>query len=274
MRNMGGLKSKMPLTFWTFLIATLAIAGIPGFSGFFSKDEILWKTFASDRIWLWVIGLVTAGITAFYMFRLVYKTFYGEFRGGKNDEHIYESPYVMTIPLIILAVLSVIGGYIGIPAVIGGGNQFESFLEPVFAQGEHILVNSEIHTSSTELTLMIVSIVAAIIGIYIAFLLYRKKPEIPQNFVAKNVTLHRVVYNKYYVDEIYRAIVIVPLVKFSENLDAFFDMKIVDGSVNGIATVFRNLSAQLRKMQTGFLQNYALMMTIGIVIILGWLLLK
>ncbi|MBL7190247.1 NADH-quinone oxidoreductase subunit L [bacterium] len=274
MRNMGGLKKKMPLTFWTFILATLAIAGIPGFSGFFSKDEILWKTFASGHIWLWVIGFFTAGLTAFYMFRLVYMTFFGEFRGGKSDEHVHESPGVMTIPLMILAVLSVIGGYVGIPHILGGHNQFENFLAPVFEDAEHILAHHGPYADSTEMTLMILSVIAAIVGIYIAFLFYRKNPSLPKKVVSSIKGYHNLVYNKYFVDEIYRAIVIVPLIKTSEFLWKFFDTKVVDGSVNGVAAVFKAFSSELRKIQTGLVQNYALMMTIGIVIILGYLLLK
>ena len=275
MRNMGGLKSKMPLTFGTFLVATLAISGVPGLSGFFSKDEILWKTFANGHTWLWVIGLITAGITAFYMFRLVYMTFFGKFKGNGEGEHIHESPAVMTLPLAVLAVLAVIGGYIGMPHIFKAANFFEEFLHPVFEKSEHILhQNTVSHTVSAEWTLMIVSVVVAVIGIYIAYMFYRKKPSIPQAFIARNEKLHRVVYNKYYVDEIYRAIVIVPLVKVSEFMSAFFDMKIIDGLVNGTAAFFQGISGILRKIQTGLVQNYALMMSIGIIIIVGYLIFK
>ncbi|NQS99365.1 MAG: NADH-quinone oxidoreductase subunit L [candidate division Zixibacteria bacterium] len=277
MRNMGGLKNKLPITFWTFLLATLAISGIPGFSGFFSKDEILWKTFASGNTLLWVVGLITAGITAFYMFRLIYMTFYGDFKGGDTDEHIHESPPVMTLPLVVLGILAIVGGYIGMPHIFKVTNLFEGFLHPVFAQGQDILEHSGhhfLHSASTEWTLMIVSVVVAVIGIYIAFTFYRRKQEIPQAFVARNPKLHRVVYNKYYVDEIYRAAVIVPLVKVSDFMSDFLDEKIIDGLVNGTASFFKAIAGQLRKIQTGFVQNYALMMSIGIIIILGYLILK
>ena len=274
MRNMGGLRKKMPLTFWTFIIATLAISGIPGLSGFFSKDEILWKTFASGHIWLWIIGLFTAGLTAFYMFRLVYMTFYGTFRGGDTDEYIKESPKVMTIPLAVLAVLSVIGGYIGIPHILGGHNQFEQFLAPVFERSEHILAHRGHHAASTEMTLMIVSVIVALVGIYIAFLLYRKNPDIPGKIAARIKGFYKIVYHKYYVDEIYQALIITPLVKSSEFMWKFFDDKVVDGSVNGVAAIFRGLGAELRRIQTGLVQNYALMMSIGIIVIIGYLLFK
>jgi NADH-quinone oxidoreductase subunit L len=274
MRNMGGLKNRMPVTFWTFLIATLAISGVPGLSGFFSKDEILWKTFASEHFALYFIALLTAGITAFYMFRLVYMTFYGEFRGGKSDEQIKESPSTMTFPLSILAVLAIIGGYIGIPHILGGGNQFEAFLAPVFEQGETLLAHYGEHSANVEMALMVLSVVVALIGIFLSYQFYRKRTDIPAKFVANFKNLHRVVYNKYYVDEIYNAIVVNPLVRLSEFTDSFFDTKIVDGSVNGVATIFRNLGESYRKIQTGLVQNYALMMTIGVVVILGWLILK
>jgi len=274
MRNMGGLKSKMPITFWTFLIATLAISGIPGLSGFFSKDEILWKTFAAGNTWLYIIAVVTAGITAFYMFRLVFMTFFGKFRGGETDEHLPESPGTMTIPLMILAVLAVIGGWVGIPHVLGGGNHFEAWMEPVFEEAEHIIHHTGHHSAGLEMGLMIMSVCVALIGIYIAFMFYRKKPDIPAKFVKNNPGLHRLVLNKYYVDEIYQKGIINPLVKSSEFLWNFFDVKIVDGSVNGVAAIFRFLGSIVRKVQTGYVQNYALMMSIGILIIIGYLILK
>ena len=275
MRNMGGLKSRLPLTFWTFLVATLAISGIPGLSGFFSKDEILWKTFASGNLWLYIIGIITAGITAFYMFRLVYLTFFGKFRGGESDEHLVESPASMTVPLIVLAALAVIGGWVGIPHVLKGGNHFEAWLEPVFADAEHILHHGGFHSASLEIGLMILSIAVALTGIYFAYTLYRRKTELPGKFVARFKGLHKLVYNKYYVDEIYQTFIINPLVKVSDVFCyKFFDVKIIDGSVNGFAVVFKGLGSLLRRMQTGFVQNYALMMSLGVVIIIGWLLFR
>ena len=189
MRYMGGLKKRMPITFWTFLIATLAIAGIPGLSGFFSKDEILWKSFSSDygSIWIWLIGLITAGMTAFYMFRLVFLTFYGEERMDSHTrEHLHESPKVMTVPLSILAVLSVIGGYVGIPHILGGDNRFEKFLEPVMkgvhhsVEGEHALASAA-HNGSTELILMVGSVVLVALFIYLAYHFYIQKSLIQKS---------------------------------------------------------------------------------------------
>ena len=186
---MGGLKKRMPITFWTFLIATLAITGIPGLSGFFSKDEILWKSFSSDygSIWIWLIGLITAGMTAFYMFRLVFLTFYGEERMDSHTrEHLHESPKVMTVPLSILAVLSVIGGYVGIPHILGGDNRFEKFLEPVMkgvhhsVEGEHALASAA-HDGSTELILMVGSVVLVALFIYLAYHFYIQKSLIQKS---------------------------------------------------------------------------------------------
>ena len=274
MRNMGGLRKRLPITFLTMFVATLAIAGIPGLSGFFSKDEILWKTFVSGKIWLYVIGVLTAGITAFYMFRLVFMTFFGQFRGGEGEEHVPESPSVMTIPLIILAILAVIGGYVGVPHVLGGHNQFEAFLEPVFAEGEHLLHNAHHPSEATEMGLMIMSVVIALIGIGVAYIFFMKKTDIPRNFVRRFSGLHKVVYNKYYVDEIYQAVVIKPLIATCEFLSSFFDEKVIDGSVNGVAALFKGISGQMRKMQTGFVQFYLLMMTIGVVVILGYIIIK
>ena len=271
MRNMGGLKKRMPITYITFLLATLAIAGIPGFSGFFSKDEILWKTFLSGNIWLYIIGVVTAGITAFYMFRLVFMTFFGKFRGGDTDEHLPESPSVMTIPLMILAALAVVGGWIGIPKVLGGSNHFEHFLAPVFEEAEHIMHHSAHPSVSTELGLMIMSVCIALAGIFMAFIFYRKNPDIPKDLAARFKGLHNLVYNKYFVDEIYQTVIINPFIKICDVCSDFFDAKIVDGSVNGVASIVQGISGQLRKIQTGYVQFYLLMMTIGIVVILGYI---
>ncbi|MCX6641137.1 MAG: NADH-quinone oxidoreductase subunit L [bacterium] len=275
MRNMGGLKKYLPTTYWTFAIATLAIAGIPGFSGFFSKDEILWKSFESGKLIIWAIGALAAGLTAFYMFRAVYLTFHGEFRSGNGHDHPHESPKVMTVPLIILAVLSVIGGWVGIPHVLGGGNQIEAWFEPVFAPARQLAAAAELGGepgSGVELSVMLISIVVALTGIGIAYLFYRSKPEIPARVVAKAGALHTLVYNKYYVDEIYEAGVVSPIQKTSDFfLWRFFDVKIVDGLVNGVANWTAAIATKVRKVQTGYVSNYALIMAAGVVIIVAWL---
>ncbi len=278
MRQMGGLKSKMPITFWTMLLATLAISGIPLFSGFFSKDEILWKSFSSDYggIIFWIVGLVTAGLTAFYMFRLIYLTFYGKNRAPKDvQHHIHESPSSMTVPLIVLAILSVIGGYVGIPKALGGGNAFEKFLHPVFAQTEEIMHAGHAHESFTmEYILMAASVILVLISIFVAFTLYRRKPELAENIRQKFSGLHRVVYNKYYVDEFYFASVVRPIVVGSQFLWKVFDVVIIDGLANGLAYMVKSFSAGGRKIQTGFLRNYLLIFVFGVIILMAYVVLK
>jgi NADH-quinone oxidoreductase subunit L len=222
LRYMGGLKKHMPTTFWTFIIATLAIAGIPLFSGFFSKDEILWKAFSSDygSVWLWLIGLITAGLTAFYMFRLMYLTFYGRERmDDQTTKHLHESPRVMTIPLIFLAVLSIAGGYVGVPHILGGANYFEEFLKPVMNHTNNIQTDSHLltsagHSATIELVLMISSIVLILISIYLAWYLYRINTDLPGK-LRKNLSgLHHVLHGKYFIDELY-GVIIVKLLTFS-----------------------------------------------------------
>jgi NADH-quinone oxidoreductase subunit L len=272
MRNMGGLRKYLPTTYWTFLLATLAIAGIPGFSGFFSKDEILWKSFSSGHTAIWVIGAAAAGITAFYMFRLVYLTFFGEFQSASDKSQPHESPRVMTVPLMILAVLSVIGGWVGIPHILGGGNHIEAWFEPVFGESEHIAAlhaGHGIHDAGIELTVMLVSVVIAVLGIGLAFLFYRKKTKLPEKVAEGVGPIYPLVYNKYYVDEIYEAGVVTPIQKTSDFfLWRFFDIKIVDGSVNGVAFLVNLAASQIRKVQTGFVQNYALVMGAAVLAIL------
>jgi NADH-quinone oxidoreductase subunit L len=267
-RHMGGLKSKMPVTYWTFLAGTLAIAGIPGLAGFFSKDEILWKTFSGGQTILWLVGLTAAFCTAFYMFRLVYLTFHGKFRGPKSAEHhLHESPRTMTVPLIILAVLSVIGGYIGLPHILGGTNPFGQWLDPVMrpvAEGEVIAHHGE---AATELTLMIVSVLIALTGIYLAYSWYMKKSESVK--ALGESALHTMLLNKYWVDEIYSITIVQPFVKGSELLARYFDVGTVDGLVNGIGSFFVWVGGGVRRVQTGIVQNYALFMGIGLLAVLA-----
>ncbi len=274
-RKMGGLKKYMPITFWTFMLATLAISGIPGFSGFFSKDEILWKAFSSPHgnVVLWLVGTVAAMITAFYMFRMVFLAFYGESRMTPEIEaHVHESPKVMTIPLMILAVLSVVGGYVGIPPVLGGSNRFERFLEPVFEKGAEIVPEAHVQFShGLEVGLMVLAVAIAVAGIYIAYVLYLRKPELPEKVVERFPALYDVVYNKYYVDEIYHAIVVYPIYRFSIFLWEIFDVLVVDGIVNGVGKVLLGSGQAVRRLQTGIVQNYALSLLLGAVILIGYL---
>ncbi len=278
MRNMGGLRKKMPITFLTFLVSTIAIAGIPGFSGFFSKDEILWWSFASTRghVALWVLGACAAGMTAFYMFRLVFMTFFGEQRThAKAKDHVHESPLVITIPLMVLGLLAVVGGYIGIPHVIGNlvghiPNYFGDFLAPVFAPTQELYHISAHGTAAAEFGLMGVSVGIALCGIFLAYIMYIKNPALPGKFVASFTGLWRAVFNKWYVDELYDALVVNPTKKIGTFCWKGFDVRVVDGVVNGIGKLINVFSNALRYTQTGFAHNYAMTMALGVVAILAF----
>ncbi len=279
MRKMGGLKQHMPITYWTMLMGTLAIAGVPLFSGFFSKDEILWQSFSSPygRTWIWAVGWAAAGLTAFYMMRLIYLTFHGSSRvPAELSHHVHESPPVMTVPLTILAVLSVIGGYVGIPKVLGGEPVFEHFLAPVFERYGHAAAqHAAEHSPSTELTLMALSVAVALAGIAVAYAFYIRDPERPKALARRLPGIYRLLLNKYYVDEIYDALVVQPIYKLSNGfLWRFFDVKIVDGAVNGAATVVERAAQRLRRTETGLVQNYALGVLIGAVLIVGYFLVR
>jgi NADH-quinone oxidoreductase subunit L len=272
-RNMGGLKAKMPTTYWTFLAGTLAIAGIPGLSGFFSKDEILWKTFESGHYTLWIVGVVGALFTAFYMFRLLYLTFHGPFRGSRSQEHhLHESPSVMTVPLVILAVLAIIGGYIGLTPALGGANVFEHWLHPVVTQGAqvHTLLGETSHeVEGLEYLVMLVSVVVALLGIWLARSGYLRKATWPGK-LSKGAA-YTTILNKYYVDQIYDTVISQPIVKISEVMAQWFDLGVIDGLVNGVAAFFGWVAGWLRRLQTGFVQNYAVLMGVGILLILATL---
>jgi len=267
-RVMGGLKDKMPTTYWTFLVGTLAISGIPGLAGFFSKDEILWKTYESHHTILWVIGATAAFCTAFYMFRLLFLTFYGKFRGSKAQEHhVHESPRTMTVPLIVLAVLSIIGGYIGVPHALGGHNYFHDWLAPLIVEsglshgGEHVGV------PTAEYILMAVSVLIALVGIFLARSWYLGKSATVESLGKSS--MRNLLYNKYWVDQIYDGVFSQPFVKASEIFSRFIDQGTVDAGVNGIGTTIVGLGGVVRKIQTGMTQNYAVMMGAGTVVVLG-----
>ncbi len=272
-QNYGGLKKYMPYTFATFLIASLAISGIPPLSGFFSKDEILWFSFANGNVLYWGIGAFTALLTAFYMFRLVYLTFMGKERIAK-DKHPHESPKVMTVPLIALGVLSVIGGFIGIPALFSGdgGNKFEHWLEPIFKNAEAKLAHYHTYTHSTEITLMIVSVILAITGIIVARNIYLKNPAFADKIKNRFNGVYKILWNKYFVDEFYDWLIVNPIHRFSESvLWKITDAKIIDGVVNGAASVVNSISAKIRKFENGVAQFYALAMAVGVAIALFWI---
>ncbi len=274
-RFMGGLRGKLPTTYWTFVVATLAIAGVPGLSGFFSKDEIIWKSFANGHVAVGIIAMIAALLTAFYMFRLVYMTFHGGWRGRRDQQdHLHESPGVMTLPLTVLGVLSVIGGWIMIPHVLGGGAWFEEFLEPSFAVAEEIAPIHGSHSLLFEYSIMGISVLIAIAGILWARAWYIKNPEAPKKLATRFKGVYQLILNKYYVDEAYNFTVVETTLGTADGLWKFFDVKIVDGLVNGVAALLVWLGSVFRRIQTGLVSNYALMMTIGIVIIIGYLVWK
>ncbi|MBI1805341.1 MAG: NADH-quinone oxidoreductase subunit L [Ignavibacteriae bacterium] len=265
-QKMGGLKSAMPTTYKTFLIAALAIAGIPPLSGFFSKDEILFRAFSQGSTVLWLVAWVTAGLTAFYMFRLVLLTFEGDLRWS-HEKHPHESPKVMTVPLLVLAALSVIGGFIGIPSSLGGENAIERWLEPVFQRAESQLALTQGVSYLTEYVLMALSVVAGVAGIALARRMYLQKDRA---LIQPKGAFYKLLWNKYYVDEVYDAAIVAPMVKGSEKLLwRGFDVAIIDGIVNGVAKLIGLLSDQLRKIQVGVAQTYALAFVIGIIVVLG-----
>ncbi len=265
-RNMGGLKKYMSVTHITFLLACLAIAGMPPFSGFFSKDEILAAAFESNGkggIVLWGVGVLTAIMTAFYMFRLYAMTFLGKFRGTHEQEHhLHESPKAMTIPLIILAVLAVIGGWIGIPEVfMHGGHRLEAFLEPVFAQS-NALAEKHPLSHATEYMLMGVSVGAALIALIYAWTKFSKY----QKTDVEETGLGKVLTNKWYVDELYDAIIVKPVQSIAKYLNNIFEKKGIDGFVNGVGKAVNYGSRQIRLLQSGQVGTYILMMVLGILI--------
>ncbi len=271
MQNMGGLKKHIPVTFWCFLAGTLAISGIPLFSGFFSKDEILWKAFSSSHghFLLWLVGVITAGLTAFYMFRLFFMIFLGKSRMDPHVEtHVHESPKPMIVPLMVLAVLSVVGGYVGIPHSLGGSNMFEGFLSSVFERGHSAATETAAHAPSAEYLLMVISIAVVLVSILLAYRFYIKNPDIPKRLAGKYKTAYAVLFNKYYVDEFYNKVMVNPLMNLALFLWKNFDVLVIDGTANGIASTVQWISGVFRKIQTGYLRNYALSLIFGAMLIL------
>ncbi len=287
MRKMGGLRVYMPWTFATMGIATLAIAGIPPFAGFWSKDEILWKAYSSPQgSWVyWLLGLITAFITSFYMFRLMYMTFGGEYRGAPppdthgHDAHghgnghghgePHESPWVMLGPLVVLAFLSVVGGAIG-----GYHNLFEHFLAPVFQGTSEVAreSSSEAGSTSLEYLLMVGSVGVAGLGWFLAYLLYSRLPQLPARIAAGLGGLYRAVANKYYIDELYAVLFIKPLVDGSTTiLWHDIDQGVIDATVNNSATAARHVSDNVRHMQSGNLRSYAGWVAAGAAVVIGYM---
>ncbi|MCC7123756.1 MAG: NADH-quinone oxidoreductase subunit L [Acidobacteria bacterium] len=358
-RNMGGLKKHLPITYWTFLIASLAIAGVPLLAGFFSKDEILFETFRHGHYLLWGVGAVTSLLTATYMFRLVFLTFHGEERfalagatgghgahgaahghaahghddhghapahaahgghghGGHGGGHLHDAPAPMALALIVLAIGSILAGYVGVPHALGGHNMLGTWLHPVFtatncgapvttgelagfalqncAPGQDVALASMTETASTagaehaaqpaegehgaeaahdetalELTLMGVSSTIALLGIGLAFFLWVKNRQIPEQMAQSFSGAHRLLLNKYYVDEIYDAAIVQPIKTVStEGLWKVADAKVVDGAVNGAGYVVGALAAGLRLVQNGSVKTYATGTFLGVVAILAY----
>ncbi|HEV2176726.1 MAG TPA: NADH-quinone oxidoreductase subunit L [Terriglobia bacterium] len=281
MRKMGGLRRKMKATYWTFLIATLAISGIPGFAGFFSKDEILAAAYDGPlgHAWLYWLGTVTAGLTAFYMFRALFMTFHGESRVPPElEHHVHESGTKMTGPLIVLAIFSILAGYLSWPKPLGGTETFDRYLAPVFGQSEAWLRTAGGHPEGAFSggVLMLISLAAALLGIGLAYWFYLASPEIPERIAESFRGVYRTLVNKYYVDEFYNWLVVRPLRVGSETLlwkDV--DAGLIDGGlVEGTAAATAGAGNILRRMQSGNLRSYAAWVLVGAVVWLGYVLLR
>ena len=310
-RNMGGLKKFLPITYWTFLIGSLAIAGVPFLSGFFSKDEILYETFHEGHTMLWLVGAITSFLTATYMFRLVFLTFHGERRHDAPADaapshaphvahshdahshtapsHLHDAPPAMALALIVLAIGSILAGYIGVPHALGGHNLLAAWLAPSFQAsaaapevggGAELFPEAEAaeeagaiseEEAALELTLMGVSSAIAIGGILLAAFIWLKRRSIADAMARRFSGLHRLLLNKYYVDEIYDAAVVNPIhVASREALWRGFDVRVVDGAVNGTAAIVSAGSSLLRRLQTGSVRTYASSMFVGVIVILGY----
>jgi NADH-quinone oxidoreductase subunit L len=295
MRNMGGLRTRTPITFWTMSAGVFAIAGIPPFAGFFSKDEILFRTFTSPGLLgkvLWIAGLVTAGMTSFYMFRLWFKTFFGEprFESGSLESHgaavhahadttltmvaehddshrhaVYESPWIMLFPLVVLAILSVIGGWVGIP----DHSQIEHFLDPVFASTGAEL--PAVATSSgLELILAAISVLIALLGLYIAYLFYCRKPGTSDALAQRFRSAYSVLCNKYWIDELYHAFLVAPLLMFTRGIvELIFERAVVNGSARASAMTVRGFAWATRTQISGNIRSYAGWLAAGAAVILA-----
>ena len=311
MRVMGGLRKRIPITFWTMTAGVFAIAGIPPFAGFFSKDEILYQTFASPNPLgklLWFVGLVTAGLTSFYMFRLWFKTFFGAPRFDENAlahgqsthplpdqtashathtqaaaaEHdsgqashahgVHESPWIMTLPLAVLALLSVIGGWVGVPQALGGHNEIEHFLDPVFASTapSGAALNADQVSHSLELGLATVSVLVALAGLAVAWLFYVRKPGTAAALARRFALVYRVVDHKFYVDELYRTVIVTPLMVVSRiGLGGLFDRGLVNGFGAGAAAGTEGLGSLVRRIQSGNIRSYAGWLALGAAAVLA-----
>ncbi len=263
-RKMGGLRKAMPITFWVFLIGTFAISGFPLLAGFFSKDEILAFTYAQGGGWWWGFAGVGAVFTATYMCRLLYVTFFGEFRGTQEQaHHLHESPKMMTVPLMILAVLSVVGGFLNTPEFLGLGNA--QWLTHWFSA---VLPLQELHLEHhTEWTLMIFTTSLALLIIIVTYFIYGKKSNLPVADTDQS-SLTRVIANKFYVDEIYDFLIVHPIEKLSRLFHYYVDIQGIDGLVNGVGAGVQRLGSQFRRLQNGNIEYYLLGMVAGAILLL------
>ena len=273
--KMGGLKSHLPRTHLTFLIATLAIAGVFPFAGFFSKDEILYQAWLRGGPVLWMAGVIGAFLTAFYMFRLYFLTFHGASRVPEEAKHaIHESPNSMTVPLLALAVLSTIGGFIQAP-LLPGWQRLDAFLEPVFADAAALLPPARIaQTQGSEIGLMLISLAVALVGVFVAYRFYVADPAIPRRLAEQARGIYKMLFNKYWVDEAYESLIVQPIYRGSVDLWNDFDTGVIDGAVNGVGRLIQGGSGLLRQAQVGYVQIYALILTLGAVVVIGYLALR
>lgn len=272
LQKMGGLRKYMPVTYGTMLIASLSIAGVPGLAGFFSKDEILWLAYSGPSPvgkFVWAIGTFVAFLTAFYSFRLIFLTFHGKFRGTHEQEHhLHESPKVMTIPLILLCVGAVAAGWVGIPHLLGGGAHFTEFMKPVLGHLEGHGTHAE------EWLVMAISVVAGFSGIGLAAFVYLREENLAAKIAQRFSDIHRVLWNKYYVDELYDLIIVRPTIWVARSvIVGVTDGKIIEGVVNGVPSLIGRFSSLLRSVQTGMVQQYAAVMAMGALVVIALVLL-
>jgi NADH-quinone oxidoreductase subunit L len=258
MNKMGGLRRRLPITFWTMFIATLAIAAVPPFSGYFSKDLILEAAYDSGHSWLWFLGVITAGLTSFYMFRLIFMTFFGESRvDSEKEHHLHESPAVMTIPLIVLAILAMVGGWVNLPEGLLWGNAFVRFLTPAVGAFKPIV-------EASPSSLSLVASIASALGIALAYLFYLRLPGVPMILAWRLQDLYNLLLNKYYIDQLYNFIVTRPLFWVSNNvLNRAIDSFAIDGAADGAGLAVQTSGQIARRAETGNVQHYAFVYLLG-----------